>query len=71
MSNDDIIHFGKILKQSAYKFINLIGQEALNNTKLYLLLPKYSYYEILTAMAEYFIQDTEASEIIINHFIII
>ena len=33
-----------------------------------LLLPKYSYYEILTAMAEYFIQDTEASEIIINHF---
>lgn len=66
MNKEDIIHFGKILKQSTYKFINLIGGNKMQSNKLYLLLPKDSYYEILTAMSEYFIKAIEQNTL--NYF---
>jgi hypothetical protein len=67
MNKEDVIHFGKILRQSSYKFINLISGKKMQNSKLYLLLPNDSYYEILTAMAEYFIQDKTVDKNTINY----
>jgi len=67
INKEDAIHFGKILRQSSYKFINLISGKKMQNSKLYLLLPNDSLYEILTAMSEYFIQDKTIDENILNY----
>lgn len=65
---ENVIHFGEILKQSMYKFINLISGKTYQNSKLYLLLPQDSYYEILTAMSQYFIKNQSVNKKTIDYY---
>lgn len=68
IAKENMIHFGEILKQSMYKFINLISGKTFQNNKLYLLLPLDSYYEILTAMSQYFIKNQTVKKKTIDYY---